>query len=619
MGQKVSKHEIPKSTRDKETYDNQRDIYNNDANANSHENQLQKEKISASTHPNSTREKNNHKEEKEQTETNLEKKLVINTNQKVNLNLNTTVNTNSNTVSSHNKEKISEKAEDSHNSKQQSSTTVTTITKSLNEGMHSDMEKEKNTQLNSAHSKKHKKIVLKATGGSLNKDIRQYYKFKEVLGGGHFGTVRIGYKRDDDSKQFYAIKSISKKNLSKKDFEDLNKEVEILSLLDHPNIIKFYETYNDQYYFHIVMELCKGKEVFDKIIEEGHITEQKVAKYIYKVLSAISYCHSNGITHRDLKPENILFENSDGDAEIKLIDFGLSRKYDSKEKMHTILGTPYYVAPEVLKGDYDEKCDIWSIGALTYIMLSGDPPFNGNSNNEIFDKIMNSELTFQKDRWKNISKEAKDFVKKCMVKIPEGRFCAIKAIEHPWFQSILAQVHSSLNLSSDILENLRNFSSPQKLKKLVLKFLVNTLNDKEIKKLRKAFYAIDLDHTGLISKDELKKAFDVAGLKISEEELQKIIETANDGENGRMDYSEFLIASLNQKTFIDKEKLVSAFRYFDVDDSGYICSSDIKNAMLRSGKQIINTEEIDKIIEEVNQNNQKISINEFLKLFGYDN
>ena len=502
-----------------------------------------------------------------------------------------------------------------HSQENDSSNTSSKNSENISEKEKSHSEKSNYTTLN----KKNKKIVLKATGGSLNKDIRKYYKFKEVLGGGHFGTVRIGHRRDEEPKIFYAIKSISKKNLSNKDLEDLMREVEILSSLDHPNIIKFYESYNDQFYFHIVMELCKGKEVFDKIIEEGHITEQKVAKYIYKVLSAIAYCHSNGITHRDLKPENILFENSDNDAEIKLIDFGLSRKFDSsEEKMHTILGTPYYVAPEVLKGDYDEKCDIWSVGALTYIMLSGDPPFNGNSNNEIFNKIMNSDIVFKKEKWKNISKEAIDFVRKCMVKNSEGRFCAIKAIEHPWFQSISVQVHSSVNLPSDILENLRNFSSPQKLKKLVLKFLVNTVNEKEIKKLRKAFYAIDVDHTGLISKDELKNAFTLAGLKISEEETQKIIDSAEDGNNERLDYSEFLIASLNQKTFIDKEKLISAFKYFDVDDSGYIDSTDIKNAMLRSGKQVINTEDIDKIIEEVNQTNKKISLEEFLKIFGYE-
>jgi calcium-dependent protein kinase len=605
MGPKVSKHEISKSNRERETHEDNtdEDRHNINSKSNNKEEMMQGEKFVQVREPHTSRETPLHQDHTKVGELNISlDKVKITTPPNSQISQFTEI------------KQTTETSQDSNNLNNKIN--KLNINKEIEKEIQKDLDH--SDTYHSNHYKKHKKIVLKATGGSLNKDIRQYYKFKEVLGGGHFGTVRIGYKRDEEAKIFYAIKSISKKNLSSKDFEDLIKEVEILSSLDHPNIIKFYETYNDQYYFHIVMELCKGKEVFDKIIEEGHITEQKVAKYIYKVLSAISYCHSNGITHRDLKPENILFENSETDAEIKLIDFGLSRKYNSKEKMHTILGTPYYVAPEVLKGDYDEKCDIWSVGALSFIMLSGDPPYNGNSNNEIFNKIMNCDLVFHKEKWKNISKEAKDFVRKCMIKNPEGRFSAIKAIEHPWFQSILAQVHSSLNLPSDILENLRNFSTPLKLKKLVLKFLVNTVSDKEIKKLRKAFYAIDLDHTGLISKDELKKAFSVAGLKISEEELQKIIDTADDGENERLDYSEFLIACLNQKTFIDKEKLVLAFRYFDVDDSGYICSSDIKNAMLRSGKQIINTEEIDKIIEEVNQNTEKISLEEFLKLFGYE-
>jgi calcium-dependent protein kinase len=246
------------------------------------------------------------------------------------------------------------------------------------------------------------------------------------------------------------------------------KEVEILSSLDHPNIIKLYETYHDQYYFHIVMELCTVKEVFDKIIEEKNLNEVKVAVIIYKVLHAISYCHSAGITHRDLKPENILFETPEADSEIKLIDFGLSRKYDIKEKMHTILGTPYYVAPEVLQGNYDNKCDVWSIGALTYIMLSGEPPFNGNSNNEIFHKIINNEISFNKEKWKNVSSNAKDFIKRCLNKNPSNRLSTINAIDHSWFVSIHEQVHSSDNLDGEILQNLRNFTSPQKFKKMVL-------------------------------------------------------------------------------------------------------------------------------------------------------
>jgi len=455
-------------------------------------------------------------------------------------------------------------------------------------------------------------ICFKTIGGSLFQDIRKIYKFKDVLGGGHFGTVRIAIKRNDDSRK-YAIKSISKKNLSEKDLEDLTKEVEIISSLDHPNIIKFFETYHDEFYFHIVMELCTGKEVFDKIVEEDFLTENKVAKIIYKVISAINYCHTRGITHRDIKPENILFENSDNDADIKLIDFGLSRKYNSHEKMHTILGTPYYVAPEVLKGDYDEKCDVWSIGAITYIMLCGEPPFIGKTNNEIFKKIVNDEVTFDKLKWKKISSEAKNFIKECMNKNPDKRFCTEKALNHHWFNSLNVEADTN-NLEKDILNNIKNFSSPQKFKKLVLRFLVNMLSHKELKELKKAFNTIDKDHSGLINTDELHNAFKQANIKITEEEIKNIISYSE--EKDKLDYTEFIVASFNQKKLVGKEKLIDAFKYFDVDDSGYIDSSDVKNALLRSGKKILNAEDIDKMLSEVASFSQpRVSLEDFLKLF----
>ena len=447
--------------------------------------------------------------------------------------------------------------------------------------------------------------------GSFLSDIRKVYKFKDVLGGGHFGSVRVAYRKNEEPRKFYAVKSISKKNLSVKDLADLVKEVEIISTLNHPNIIKFYESYHDKYYFHIVMELCTGKEIFDKIVSDGKISEKIVAKIITEVLHAISYCHSKGITHRDIKPENILFASPESDAQIKLIDFGLSRKYNTNEKMHTILGTPYYIAPEVLKGEYDQKCDIWSIGAITYIMLCGQPPFNAETNNEIFTKIVKSELRFDEDKWSAISPQAVDFVKLCLTKNPEKRPSAIEALNHPWFASIFKEVHKEEYLRSDILNNLKNFTSPEKFKKLVLKFFVNNIRQREMNNLTKAFYAIDLDHSGQIDVGDLQKAFTMANVKISENELKQI-SLVNDG---KIDYGEFLMACMNQKKNIGKEKLIKAFKYFDVDDSGFIDASDLRNALLRSGNQVVNEKEIDEIIKEVNEHEKKISLEQFLNLF----
>jgi calcium-dependent protein kinase len=475
-----------------------------------------------------------------------------------------------------------------------------------------NLEMEENSSRNSEKTES-----VKSKGGSLWEDIRKFYKFKEILSSGQFGTVRIATKRKDDIKKFYAIKSISKKNLTDQDLIKLMKEVEILSCLDHPNIIKFYETYQDQYYFHLVMELCTGKEVFDQILEEGYITEQRVAQIIYKVTSAICYCHSIGITHRDIKPENILFESSENDGEIKLIDFGLSRKYNKNEKMHTILGTPYYVAPEVLRGEYDQKCDVWSIGAICYIMLCGIPPFMGNNNNEIFQMILNGELKFDENKWKNISVEAVDFINQCLNKNPEKRFSAPMALKHNWFKDVKEEVHSSIKLCKDILNNLKNYSVKWKLKKLVMKlFLVNFLTTNEMKKLRQSFQAIDFNNEGVITNKQFEIATQNAGVKLTEEEIKLIFK--NSDENGKINYSEFLIGSLNEKSFLDKDKLSLAFKYFDVDENNYIDCNDLKNVLLRSGKEIMNTEELENIIQEVSQNKGKINFTEFLNMFEWE-
>lgn len=462
--------------------------------------------------------------------------------------------------------------------------------------------------------------LLKTTAGSLLKDIREVYKFKDILGEGHFGTVRLCFRRNETPKRYYAIKSISKKNLSKKDLEDLIREVDIISGLDHPNIIKFHETYHDQYYFHIVMEYCKGKEVFNKIVEDGLIIEKKVAMVIIKVLHAISYCHSRGVTHRDLKPENILFDSNNQDSEIKLIDFGLSRKYNNNEKMHTILGTPYYIAPEVLQGDYTEKCDVWSIGALSYIMLCGDPPFKGVSNSEIFNKILREAIKFDERKWRSISKEAQSFIQYCMNKNPDKRPGPKEALNHLWFTFILQELHSNMFLSMRILNNLKTFDYYQRFKRMILRYIVNMRTKKEIKKYKAAFYAMDFNHMGSIGLDDLEKAFQIANVDISIDEITKLLLVSDNPSKKRIDYTEFLIISINKKKYLTKENLLSAFKYFDVNDSGMIESSDLKDALLRFGKRVVHSEDIDKIILEViKSHHNTILLEEFMELFDMNN
>ena len=457
---------------------------------------------------------------------------------------------------------------------------------------------------------------IETTAGSLLQDIRKIYKFKEVLGGGHFGTVRVAYKRKEEPRRYYAIKSISKKNLSPSDLEDLIKEVDIISGLDHPVIIDFYETYQDEFFFHIVMELCKGKEVFQKIASEGKIEEKKVAIVINKVLNAIAYCHSRGITHRDIKPENILFETNEQNSEIKLIDFGLSRKYSVDQKMHTILGTPYYIAPEVLKGNYDEKCDIWSIGALTYIMLSGEPPFKGKSNNEIFMKIIKDPIKFNPYKWNNLSENSKNFIKLCLNKDPNKRPNAVEALGHVWFNSI--EISSPKNITQDILNNIKNFSIKQQFKKIVLRYILSTLNETELKKYKRAFYAIDFKHNGTISKEELKRAFEIGKIEITDDNINKVFKLCDENQKGSLDYTDFLMCAYDKKYLLTETKLNLAFQYFDVDNSGIIEIHDVKDAMLRFGKNVVDSDDTKKLIMEItkDENVDSIILEQFVQMFN---
>ena len=476
--------------------------------------------------------------------------------------------------------------------------------------------------------KSRRRNMLISKGGSLNTDIKQIYKFGEILGGGKFGTVRIGSKLDNPHKK-YAIKSISKKGMSQTDLSNLLTEVQILSNLDHPNIIKLIETYQDQYYLHIVTDLCSGKDVFNHCLHKQNLTERDVCLIIFKILSAIQYLHDNKIVHRDIKAENIILESTEPDAEVKIIDFGLSKKYNSKQKLTTKTGTPFYVSPEVINGEYNEKCDIWSIGIVAYLLLTGTLPFTPSQNGrnapedeqELYNKILNAKPSFAQKIWKNYSRKAADFVNKCLIKNPQKRFEAKIALEHPWFRDVIQDRQNPEMLCSETLENLRHFSNGVYLKQMVLKFLINTLSYKELKSLQNEFAAIDLNNNGNISKNELEFAFKTANVDITNEELDKIFQE----HEGGIGYSDFIASSLNHKKFIDKQKLAEAFKYFDVDNNGYIDLKDINNYLLRSGKQLKCNEDVKMIIDEVindsngdDNNKDGVSFNEFLALFDVD-
>ena len=256
-------------------------------------------------------------------------------------------------------------------------------------------------------------------------DVRvNYHIDTKELGHGHYGVVRKCMHRETG--ETYAIKSIRKSKVNK--IEVLKREIEILKEVKHPHIIQLFDVYEDERYLHLITELCTGGELFDRIIAktqsaEGHFSEHDAAVLVRDILDAIRYCHDEKqIVHRDLKPENFLFLTPSEKAPIKIIDFGLSRYDDAHQGiMQTKVGTPYYVAPEVLRREYTKMCDIWSIGVITYILLCGYPPFYGDSDTQIFESVKVGRFDFPSPEWDDISDNAKAFVTEMLQKDPDKR------------------------------------------------------------------------------------------------------------------------------------------------------------------------------------------------------
>ena len=279
-----------------------------------------------------------------------------------------------------------------------------------------------------------KKMFINEHKGRVKND----YEILELLGTGSFGEVKkVVHKKTRDVR---AMKSIKKENCE--NVEALVNEVEILKGLDHPNIVKIYEMYQDKKHFFIITELVEGGELFDKLKKRGFFEEATVAKIMRQVLAAVNYVHKRNIVHRDLKPENLLVDvgKSANEIHIKVIDFGTSRQFDPKRKMKEQLGTPYYIAPEVLRKKYNQKCDIWSLGVIMYVLFCGYPPFGGKTAEAIFENIEEGKVVFQGPEWKRVSVDAKKLIKKLLTYNPRERPTAEDALNDAWLKHYAGQV-----------------------------------------------------------------------------------------------------------------------------------------------------------------------------------
>jgi calcium-dependent protein kinase len=461
--------------------------------------------------------------------------------------------------------------------------------------------------------------TLKVTGGDFVTEkkgkLRDSYRIGNKLGDGAFGSVRkITHRVTGEVR---AVKTIHKKNLrSEEERQTFFNEVSVLRALDHPNILKLYEFYQDEKNFYLITELCNGGELFDRIISHGSFSEAVAANYMQQILSVITYCHDRNIVHRDLKPENFLLDTTSEEANLKVIDFGTSQFFVHGTPLTAKFGTPYYIAPEVLRCHYDEKCDVWSAGVNMYVLLCGYPPFGGSNDDQILKKIAIGRFSFPSPEWDFISFEAKDLITKMLTFEPHRRISAREALNHQWLHNA-SRAPIDTSTARTIFTNLQTFRSEQKLQKATYAFIVSQLaTKKEKEEMLELFKSLDTDGSGTLSRQELIEGFHnlyVEEIDDIEAEVDKIMHQVDTDGSGEIDYSEFVAASMNRSKLLSKERLEAAFKTFDIDGSGTISADELKAIL---GKHHAYEDEIwQEIIKEVDQNGDGvIDLREFSEM-----
>ena len=462
------------------------------------------------------------------------------------------------------------------------------------------------------------------SGNEVNPE-KIYIKKKE-LGSGAFGEVWLVRHKDLD--RDFAMKIIKKRKNKSNDERDILNEIEILKKLDHPKILKVVDFYSTLKKYYIITEYCPEGELFNEIIKVGKFDEGQAAFIINQILKAVLYCHKMNIIHRDIKPENIMITSREknGCLQVKLIDFGTAKIFEKGHQENKYVGSSYYMAPEIIKRKYDEKCDLWSIGVILYILLTGRPPFDGNDDEEILENVKKGVY----DKWSYpfplLSSQAKDLIVKLLQYDPKKRLSAEQALEHQWFKTAEFKKKDKVNtiapeLAKELIENMTKYKSDNILKCAVIAYLVHHItNTEECLEASKLFIKIDLNSDGKIEKHELVQGFEKywnISKKEAKEKVDLIFANIDTDFNGFIEYEEFVRAAVNSSIFMSQNYLKFAFNYFDRDASGDITFEEIKKRFIQNAKNSNSKvdKELKQIFDSIDINGDgSISFGEFCKM-----
>ncbi|KAF5751222.1 hypothetical protein HS088_TW02G00232 [Tripterygium wilfordii] len=381
----------------------------------------------------------------------------------------------------------------------------------------------------------------------FSKEFTSRLEVAEELGRGHFGyTCSAKFKKGERKGQKVAVKVIPKSKMTTAiAVEDVRREVKILrALTGHNNLVQFYDAFEDPENVYIVMELCEGGELLDQILSRGgKYSEDDAKTVLMQILNVVAFFHLQGVVHRDLKPENFLYTSKDENSKLKAIDFGLSDFVRPDERLNDIVGSAYYVAPEVLHRSYSTEADVWSIGVIAYILLCGSRPFWARTESGIFRAVLKAEPSFDEDPWPSLSSEAKDFVKLLLNKDPRKRMTAAQALIHPWIRN-----HRDVKVPLDILilRLMKAYLRSSSLRKAALRALSRTLTADELFYLKEQFALLDPENNGSITLEDIKMVLmKNATDSMRESRIIDYLLSLNAPQYRRMDFEEFCAAALS--------------------------------------------------------------------------
>ena len=455
----------------------------------------------------------------------------------------------------------------------------------------------------------------------INAKPEDNYIIISKLGKGSFGSVyKVKHKITGEIRAMKIIKKYLIKDSREKIDNNGLREIQILKELDHPNILKIIEYYKDEKNYYIITELLNGGDLSDFIMKFKKCNERIVASIMKQLLSALNYLHFNGIVHRDIKLENIMIHKKnekidDIDSfEIKLIDFGESIYFKENEYLSDTVGSPYYVSPEVLNKNYNEKCDIWSSGVVLYIMLTGRFPFFGNTSHKLYENIKTGKYRKTGKEYKAISKEGKKLIEQMLTLNPKKRITASQCLNSPFFKNLENQNLGDIpNLLPSVLSNIYKLNARERLQQASIAIILHNIeNNEEFMKLKEIFELLDTNKDGNISIDEMKLVFKQIFPEyiVNDEKMNRIIKKMDENKDGFISYEKFLRNIVNEIIILEKKNLKFAFDSFDINKDGKLSKSELLNVFGIGTSNYIN-----KLFNLIDKNKDGfISFDEFCNL-----